>query len=464
MEKSRLIALLQTLSNKECRNVQLFLRSPFHNKREEVSQLFDYLLPYLSENQRIPSKQIAYQALATGAYDDQQMRLWMSFLLKSVEKYLLQADFFADEVQTKIRLSQIYRQRNLPKQVDRSLREVETLQQKQIYRNAAFYQNDFQFQLEQYRVSSANQRTIELNLQKMSDNIDLAFLAQKLRQACLIISHQAVYKKDYDIGLLEETLQYVEARELQEVPAVAVYYYAYRTLSQPERPAYFSFFKNALVSHSDKFPQEELGDLYILAINFCIKKYNAGERAFLADEFELYKVGLGKDLFSINKHLSRYTYRNVVTIGLVLGEFDWVEKFIHQYKNALEKTHRISTFSLSLAGLKYSRKNYDEALVLLRNSNFKEVLLNLAAKTIMLKIYYELDEYDLLDAHLVAMRTFIRRKKIIAYHQENYINLIHFTRKLIERNPYDKTETQKLKSEMEITKVVAEKEWLLGQV
>ena len=82
----------------------------------------------------------------------------------------------------------------------------------------------------------------------------------------------------------------------------------------------------------------------------------------------------------------------------------------------------------------------------------------------MLKVYFELEEFDLLDAHLGAMRTFIRRKKMIGYHEENYVNLIHFTRKLVESNPYDRTEQEKLRQEIEQTKVVAEKGWLLDLI
>ena len=117
-----------------------------------------------------------------------------------------------------------------------------------------------------------------------------------------------------------------------------------------------------------------------------------------------------------------------------------------------------------MAQLEYSRKNYHAALGLLQKSNYKEVLLNLAAKTVLLKIFYELDEFDLLDAHLKAMRTFIRRKKMMAYHEENYVNLVRLTRKLIECNTFDKREVSQLKQEILATKVVEEKDWLTARI
>lgn len=56
-----------------------------------------------------------------------------------------------------------------------------------------------------------------------------------------------------------------------------------------------------------------------------------------------------------------------------------------------------------------------------------------------MKIFYELEEYDLLEFDLQAIGTFIRRKKVMGYHRENYLNTVQFTRKLLETNPLDKS-------------------------
>ena len=67
------------------------------------------------------------------------------------------------------------------------------------------------------------------------------------------------------------------------------------------------------------------------------------------------------------------------------------------------------------------------ALKLLQKAEFGDLLLNLAARSLQLKIYYELQELDLLDSHLQAFRTFLRRKKELGYHRDNYLNTVRFT-------------------------------------
>ena len=101
---------------------------------------------------------------------------------------------------------------------------------------------------------------------------------------------------------------------------------------------------------------------------------------------------------------------------------------------------------------------------MLQKAEYKDLLLNLAAKILQLKIFYELQEFDLLASHLQAIRSFIRRKKVMGYHRENYLNTVHFTQKMLEINPFDKTERAELRREIEETKAVAEKEWLLEQI
>ena len=101
---------------------------------------------------------------------------------------------------------------------------------------------------------------------------------------------------------------------------------------------------------------------------------------------------------------------------------------------------------------------------MLQKANYRDLLLNLAAKTLLLKIYYELDEFDLLNAHLDAMKNFIRRKAVIGYHRTNYLNIIRFTRRLTNSNLYDRERRKSLKEQIQAEDVLTEKEWLLEQL
>jgi hypothetical protein len=180
--------------------------------------------------------------------------------------------------------------------------------------------------------------------------------------------------------------------------------------------------------------------LYLLAINYCIKKNNDGKPDFLRFELELYEEGLTHKYLHINGFISRFTYRNVVTLALILGEFDWVAQFIENFKVDIEPAHQEANYNYCRARLAYEKKDYKLVFALLQQVDYEEVMISLAAKSLLMKVLYETDAYDALDAHCEAMRTYIRRKAYMGYHQENYLNLIKFTKQLLKINLNSKKE------------------------
>ncbi len=464
MQKSRLITVFFTLSPKELRELSKWVRSPFFNQQESVSRLFDYLRECHQMLKMIPTKKQAFGVIFPKQdYEDVRLRLLMSDLLKLIEKYLVHADYFNDTIKARIRLAAIYRRRKLPNQFERTSRSIQRQQEQWPFRDANYYYDSYREQLEQFHFASTTKPAGELQFQRMSNTLDLAFLAFKLRQSCLQLSQETVYKSREDSGFPIELLHYIEQHYLQE-PVILIYYHCYLSLSRPEAEGDFHQFRDLLHQHQTIFTDTELRDLYLFAINFCIRRINNGEHQYYKEVLQLYKEGLARAYLIENGQLSRFAYHNIATAGLRSGEYSWVEQFIHDYRHVLERRYQDSSFSFNIARLEYSRKNYKPALELLQKSNYKDLLLNLPAKIVLLKIYFELDEFSLLDSHLEAMKMFIRRKKVIGYHQTNYLNIIQFTKKLMTVNPYDKADRQRLRNQIESEEILTEREWLLEQL
>lgn len=465
MENTRLLKLLRTFSDAELRALKKFVRSPYFNQRREVIGLLDFLEKPLKTNRPAPGKEEAFTAVFGKAqFDDHRIRMAMSFLFQLANQFLAVQGFLNDTPGIRLSLASLLRQRKLPDHAAQARVEAATALLGRPLRNAEFQQQHYQFLLEKYRSEVEINPTGPLPLQELSHQLDRAYLSRKLWQSCFMLSHQAVYNTRYDFGLLDAALNYLETAPALQDPSVAVYYFCYRALTNPTETAYFQQFKRLLLQHSALFQTDEMRDLYLLAINFCIRRYNAGNPDYLSEQFDFYRDGLAKQYFLSEGALSRYTYLNAATIGLVLHELDWTEQFIHEYRGYVKEPHRESLFSFNLARLEYHRRRLDEALKLLQKAEYKDLLLHLAAKTLQLKIFYELEEFDLLESHLQTLQTFIRRKKELGYHRENYLNTIRFTRKLLETNLYDKNARKALREEIEGTKAVAEKEWLLERM
>ena len=467
MEKNLLQEALSVLTPAEIREFGKFVRSPFFNTRQPLVDLFDALTakqPATPKIKNIATSIVPDETLPLPPQLGVDARLANSALLALLEKYWMYREKFEDTERAKIRLAGLYRKRNLPKHFLITLREARRSRERRPWRHADYYHDLNLIEWEQYQYDTTARRTESLNLQATSDMMDTAFIARKLRLACLARSHQAVFRTDYQMGLLEAVLQHVETTGLVQIPAIGLYFHCYHFLNDAQATAHFEAFKAMLFEHAGVFPPEELRTLYLLAINFGIKKINESSEGWLRATLELYQSALQHGLLLENQRLSRFAFNNIVAIALRVGEVDWAEKFILDYKPSLERQWREVTSSLNLARVAYARKDFPAALSHLQRSDYKDLLNNLIAKTLQLKIYYETDEYDLLDSHLTSMSNFIRRHTAIGYHRTNYSRIVYYTRQLMAVNLHDPQAVTALRSKMEQEEILTEKEWLLGRV
>ena len=79
-------------------------------------------------------------------------------------------------------------------------------------------------------------------------------------------------------------------------------------------------------------------------------------------------------------------------------------------------------------------------------------------------MYYELNEYEALEALIDSFRVYLNRKKVIAYHKTNYLNILAILKKLIYLEPHNKKEMNKLKNRILNEDILTERDWLLEQI
>lgn len=462
MLDSRLHNLIKKLTKKEKTKLKQFLASPFFNKRADLPHLF-----LLLEQGQVTTKEAAFAKIyPKEAFNDAKMRLCMSLLFQQIEQFLVIQDFLADgnKVEHANRLVHLYMEKDLPKHTETAIKNATTKLEKTVVRNAVFFDKKQALAYEIFQKTDRQTTETETQLNEISNALDIGFILKKLKLAGVNLTLQSVYGVSSEIHFLTECLAHIEKHNLLKIPAVAVYYHCFQFLKNPEEATHFQQFKQLLFKHYSCFSESELSDLLIASINFCMKQYNSGNRDFLESHLELYQFGFKNDIFLVHGKLSRYTYQNAVTFGLILKAYDWVKDIVENYKNYLPKQYQESTYSFNAARLYYEQNNKNEALTLLQKADSRDVLLSVSAKMLQLQIYYELEEFDLLDSHIKATQTYIRRKKIMGYHREIYSNSLKFAQKLIDLNPFDKSERIQLKKDILATKVLAEREWLLRQL
>ncbi len=457
--------LLLGLKKAEIRQLKKYVRSPFVTHRTDLAELFNVYADCLYKKKPFPTKAELYDLVYPNeTFDDQKLRSTMSDLHKVVETYLTTSIIQTDGTERNLLLLRWFRQRNREKHFRKTAQRIQKLQAKQPLRNPDYYDDQLRFQSETAMFQTANRRAGDLNLQEIGDTMDILYLSRKLRHACTQLSHRAVFKTDYDFGLLNAWVHSLENSPTLKVPAVSLYYYCYLFLTEKNNQDYFKKFRTLLSKHRENFPQDELKNLYRAAINYCIRQLNEGNTEFILEGWKLFQEGLQTEILMENGQLSRFTFDNVVAAGLRLKKYTEVEHFIEKYKSKLAENYRVDTVKFNLARLEFDRKNYDQAIYHLNTFQPADLVNQLITRTLLLKIYYESGAFDLLDSHLNNFRLFIRRREVSDYHRLNFSNIISFVKKELSLPPGDRGEREKLRVAIESEPVLTERDWLLGNL
>ena len=200
------------------------------------------------------------------------------------------------------------------------------------------------------------------------------------------------------------------------------------------------------------------------AINYTIQRINKKESSYLNESFDLYKKSLEKEILYVNGEITPWTFKNIVSIGVRQQEFDWTENFINQYGDKINKLYRLNAINYNLANLYFYKKEFNKVIPLLQKVEYEEIYYSLDAKALTISTYYELDEYMFLGSFFESFKNYLTRNKNISQSNKiRYLNLIKYTKKLVESSQYSKTKLLKLKEDIKADSSIG-KNWLLEKV
>lgn len=448
MKNSLLFTLLDTFSKKEHARFSHFLCEPGRSIRPEAKLLYQL---FQDEPGTAPET-IHLKLYPNKPFSLKQVNQVGSWLYANARFFLLREIREREDNQTP--LIREFEQRKLPRHQERLIRQLRKLEKS----SAKAYELEYTI----YATTHRKSRTETNNLQAIDDHLDQDYLQRKLRQACLMHSHENVYQVAYNKGLLLPALAYVEDQKLQQNPIIGAYYHIYQCLGNPEALERFTAFKQILSNLPHILDTNERRDLYLLGINFCIRRLNAGYPQMASEALLLYKEGLNNSALLDDGRLTPFTYRNAVALSLKVQDFTWAEDFIDRYAQFLPAAIREETVAYNRARLAAAAGEPQKALEALRYVKSKDVLFTLTIETLRAKIYYEINASELLFAHLEKMYIYLRRKGD-SYHYQSISKFISYLKKILS-SPPSRAEVKKLKETIQDEPVLHEKRWLLQQL
>lgn len=465
MYNSKLLQLLEALDSSQKESLKKWVQSPVHLQHEKTQNLLLILLSKRKFTPRtVARKTIFAQLCPQQAYQEKQLNYWMSYATKQVESFI---EFWMQEKATfenKKKLFLFLEEKKLDKYSQQELRQLQVYQQKHATQNSLYYRQQYELEALLFAHQNQTARQEQTNLQDLLNAQSTAFILDTLYYACEALTHQRLYTSTYRIPLLTGILQDIEAGFYQHIPAVQLYYYGYKMLEEVEHPEHFEDLQGLLLEQGAALSKKELKHLYLMAINYCVQRLNSGLEGYVRKVFELFQQALQWGILLEEGQLSQFTYKNIITAAIRLGEYAWTEDFITTYTPLLPSKFQTNYACFAQSKLYFAQQHYDACLELLAQVEFDDLFLNMNAKSMLLKIYYERQDLDPLYSLLTSFRRFLQRKSIVAYQKQIYENFLVLTEKLLHLPPQQPLRKKALQQEIEQVTPLTEKPWLLAQL
>lgn len=461
MAKSKLEEIVEKLSEKERQRFELYLDSPFFKCDDVTKSLFKALI--ISPIKHSDFKMELFARVFKGkSYDDKQMRYFISNLNKHLENFLTIQKLEKDPTLSAQLVANVYAERDCEKSF---LMLGHEMDEQPVLADATTA-------LEKYRYAELhlNYTGKKLSGKATPDYTDTLFyldsfyLIKKLQLSCELTNLANILQKQYKIQLSDELKSLAQTEPFNTVPAIQIYSHILNFLMNASDEESFLKSIDLVKQHSHLFKPGEVAELYQYIKNYCVRKINQGNREYLRQLLDIYKTMLSNKPLMKHDYLSQWEFKNIVSISLRLNEKKWCEEFIAKYINYLKPEEQSNALAYNLAYSYFIDDDYKKAIRKLQEVELKDVFYQLDARVILLKCYFELDDYDSFFYQVSSFRLFLLRNKSVSEYQKNINrNLISFLAAIM-RAGTSKAKLRKIKSEIEAEKNVADLNWLMNKV
>jgi hypothetical protein len=417
----------------------------------------------LVNNTYTDSKALYKSVFRTDVYDDKKLRNTLFALNKYIEQIIALRYIREEDTVRNFVLMRHCFQHNLTKEYNGYLLKV--MEQSRVAETSNLLFSYLSQKTHLDYVEEKKRQFIQDELIRKDQLLDAFYLKEKLWTLFEIDVYKNIYHFEYE-PLLAEYISAIETNKMHYAKnSVRFLQLLLKMMKDFDDDAHYYEALSVLEETHTHIPAKDLRLYYLAVINYAIKKFNTGKKEFRKELFNVYTLQIKHGvLLNEKKTLEPYAYKNIITVALQNGEFPWTKKFIDEYAAYLPKNERENAVQYNTANYYYFVKNFKQCLQLLQTVQFTDVYYNLDARCIILKIYFEEQEWNLLYDHCFAFKAFVLRQKYISdYHKKGYLNLIKWTHKL-SAAVFDKKKLKATGERIGNDKNIRELQWLKEQI
>lgn len=169
----------------------------------------------------------------------------------------------------------------------------------------------------------------------------------------------------------------------------------------------FNFLLKTL--EKNDLPNDDKRFACITILDILIHDELKGKYIYTKERFRLYEFMRNEHLLLVNGIISNHLFDSIVHQSCLLKEYDYASSFINEYQVFLKKSIKEDTVAFNVAMIYVYKKEYKLAQRVLLQVNLYDFKFDFKVTALLLKIYFNNNEYELFNKTISSLKAKINR-------------------------------------------------------
>lgn len=473
MKSTKLHNVLSRMTRDQVKRFRDFLRSPYFNKNAQMETFLAFWEKHYSDPAQAPDwdretqmKKYARKKPMSAKQFQKLKTSLLNLLFQFLAHERLDMEPHLQNLLEVKALNQLKAGKTLESRIGRAKKQ---LSEDPGEEGEKYFKRMELEQEENRHFNAAARRPKQTNLGLIAENLEYGFLTNAIRLRFAMHNAKQILNEETPWEFMDQIWPQLLMQEGRFPPILRMYIHLYGLFDADREAYHYLALSQILAAESKQVSKSELRSIYTGALNHCARKVNQGEQGFLQEYLKLSKAMIAENILcDENGRLSPWPFKNLITIALRLGEFEWVTDFMQSHQKFIDPALRQDAIRYNTGALHFFKQDYDQAqsafLRLLQEC--EDIFYHLDARTYLLRIYYEIGDGQAMESLVHAFRMYIQRTKHISpTYKDLYLTFIRFFRRLINLPPRNAARIALLKEDLSNSGLGrAGKEWILEKL
>ncbi len=471
MKKTKLLQVLETLSEEEMKLFESFLNCYMFNPRSvKVTELFKAIAAYHPgySSEDFTKMKIWENVYPTKRYNDVVMRNLISDLYGHLKNFLAHQRLKQDTIELNKSLCQELFSRGLYDIANSEIDKIEKHIDDNIRTADSRYLDKYILDCIRHVNESRHSEYDEYKWEEEKTKYLIHyFLKEMFSYYSNFHTLKTFIKTEYDMVLFDEVMTFADMNYNKLEPQIQILFNATVILIYPHREDVFEKTFQMIKEKGQECERLIHYNILTALENYCINMYNSGNLLYLPKlrEVHIEKIKQGLLMPVENSDIPEPTFTNIVKTAIRCKEYEWVEEFVRKNFHMVEQNEE-DMFNYYLAYIYHAKGENEKALEYLSQMKSRDLMEKINLRNLEIKIYFDLGYYDnvLMTAENYK-KFFSGHKKVSDLRKNGNMNFISYTLKILrasEKN--DKIALGVLAEKIKKAEKLSEKDWLLERI